>query len=95
MQDETPITVPVKTIGPIKITGPEVNVDIDVPLATFETPLWPSTNRGASVTRRCGGVQCVVLDDRMTRSILLEISSHGAAIEALGGQMEPALRPSS
>ncbi len=66
------ISIPVKTIGPIKIVGPEVNAEIQVPLATFETPMWPSTNRGASVTRRCGGVHCTILDDRMTRSILLE-----------------------
>lgn len=34
--------------------------------------MWPSTNRGASVSRRCDGVHCTILDDRMTRSILLE-----------------------
>lgn len=68
------ISVPVKTIGPVKIVGPELNAEISVPLATYETPLWPSTNRGASVSRRCGGIHCVILDDRMTRSILLEAS---------------------
>ena len=66
------ISIPVKTIGPVKITGPEVNAEIHVPLATYESPMWPSTNRGASVSRRCDGVHCTILDDRMTRSILLE-----------------------
>ena len=70
MQETIPI--PVKTIGPIKIIGSEVNTEVEVPLATFETPMWPSTNRGASVTRRCAGLHCVIFDDRMTRSILLE-----------------------
>ena len=70
MQETIPI--PVRIIGPIKIIGSEVNTEIEVPLATFETPIWPSTNRGASVTRRCVGLHCMVLDDRMTRSILLE-----------------------
>src|SRR3990167_235256 len=66
------IAIPVKTIGPIKIRGPEVNDEIIVPLATFETPMWPSTNRGASVSRHCEGIQCVILNDGMTRSVLVE-----------------------
>ncbi len=66
------IPIPVKTIGPVKIVGPEVTAEVMVPLATFETPMWPSTNRGASVSRSAGGIQCVILDDRMTRSVLLE-----------------------
>ena len=67
------IPIPVQFIGPIKIIGPEVNTEVEVPLATFETPLWPSTNRGASITR-CSteGLHCLILHDRMTRSILLE-----------------------
>lgn len=66
------IKVPTKTIGPIKIEGPEISDEIRVPLSTYETPLWPSTNRGASVSRLSGGIHCVILDDRMTRSVLLE-----------------------
>ena len=73
MQDT--ISIPVKLIGPVKIIGPEINAEVEVPLATFESPMWPSTNRGASVSRRCGGITCVVLDDRMTRSIALEADS--------------------
>ncbi len=64
--------VPMKVIGPIKIIGPEVNDEIMVPLATFETPLWPSTDRGAKVSRLAGGIQAVVVQDCMTRSILVE-----------------------
>ena len=66
------IPIPLQLIGPIKIIGSEVNAEVEVPLATFETPMWPSTNRGASVTRRCSGLHCLVLDDCMTRSVLLE-----------------------
>ena len=67
------IPIPIQFIGPIKIIGPEVNTEVEVPLATFETPLWPSTNRGASITR-CSteGLHCLILHDQMTRSILLE-----------------------
>ncbi len=43
-----------------------------VPMATFETPLWPSTARGAKVTRLAGGIRTTLIHDRMTRSIVLE-----------------------
>ena len=82
MRNMQTIPIPVKTIGPIKIIGPEVNTEVEVPLATFETPMWPSTSRGASVTRRCQGLHCLILDDRMTRSILLE-GSDAAAIKTV------------
>ncbi len=64
--------IPMQTIGPVLIKGPIVNEEIVVPMATFESPLWPSTNRGARVTLRSGGIQAVVVDDRMTRSVLVE-----------------------
>lgn len=64
--------IPMQTVGPIKITGPDFHGDVKVPLATYETPLWPSTDRGAHVTREAGGIRTIVISDNMTRSILLE-----------------------
>ncbi|MCX6995496.1 MAG: hydroxymethylglutaryl-CoA reductase [Kiritimatiellaeota bacterium] len=64
--------VPLRWVGPVKITGPEVCDEVLVPLATFEAPLWPSVQRGARVAARAGGIRAVVVDDRMTRSVLLE-----------------------
>lgn len=64
--------IPMKLIGPIKIIGPEIDAEVQVPLATFETPLWPSTHRGARLSVLAGGIKAVIIDDRMTRSILLE-----------------------
>lgn len=61
-----------RTIGPIKIVGPILQEEVRVPLATFETPLWPSTNRGAIVSKLAGGVKSVVVEESMTRSVLLE-----------------------
>ncbi len=69
------ITIPMKWIGPVKIIGQEVNTEVKVPLATLETPMWPSTNRGASVSRLTAGIHCVVIDERMTRSIVMEADS--------------------
>lgn len=66
------ISIPMKVIGPVAIVGEEVNAHINVPLATFEKPMWPSTNRGASVSRHAGGIHCHIIDDSMTRSVLLE-----------------------
>ncbi len=61
-----------KCIGPIKIIGPVLQSEVSVPLATFESPLWPSTNRGATVSRLCEGIRVTVTDDSMTRSVLVE-----------------------
>ena len=76
-------TIPMRVIGPMKIIGPDVEGDIMVPLATFETPLWPSTHRGAKATAQAGGIRAVVIDNRMTRSILLEAPDIVQAQEAL------------
>ena len=67
--------IPMRKIGPVKLSGPEVEFDGLVPLATFETPLWPSVERGARVTAKAGGIRAVVLDERMTRSVLLDAPS--------------------
>lgn len=65
------ISIPMRYIGPIKITG-DTNCEVRVPLATFESPMWPSTNRGASVSRLSGGIRTTLLSDCMTRSIVVE-----------------------
>lgn len=70
------ITVPMRHIGPVRISSREINDEVKVPLATFESPLWPSTNRGASVSRQIPqGIRCTLVDERMTRSVLLETDS--------------------
>ena len=62
--------IPMRKVGPVKLSGPEVEVEAMVPLATFEPPLWPSVERGARVTAQSGGIRAVVFDERMTRSVL-------------------------
>ncbi len=76
-------TVPMRLIGPLKFSGPEVDSELMIPLATFETPLWPSTHRGAKVCNQSGGIRAVIVDDRMTRSILLEADNVVEANEAV------------
>ena len=74
--------IPMRFCGPLKLSG-AVNDEIMVPLATYETPLWPSVNRGASVSSAAGGIKTTVVDERMSRSILLEAESAEAAFQAV------------
>ena len=74
--------MPTKWVGPIEITGEVVNEAVSVPLATYETPLWPSTGRGARVSRHCGGVRCTVVDERMSRSVVVRAQSAASAKQA-------------
>ena len=76
--------IPMRKVGPVKLSGPEVEFDGLVPLATFETPLWPSVERGARVTAKAGGIRAVVLDERMTRSVLVEAPSAPGAQALIG-----------
>lgn len=76
-------TVPMRLVGPVKIIGPEVSTEVLIPLATFETPLWPSTHRGAKVCNESGGIRAIVIDERMTRSVLLEADGVVEAHEAM------------
>ena len=49
--------IPMRNVGPIKITGPVLDEKISVPLATYETPLWPSVGRGARVSVLTEGIK--------------------------------------
>ena len=72
-EDESAVAaVPMRWVGPVKLSGPEVEGEVMAPLATYETPLWPSVERGARVTARAGGIRAVVFDERMTRSVLVD-----------------------
>jgi len=76
-------TIPMRLVGPVKMSGPEVTGEVLLPLATFETPLWPSTHRGAKVCNQSGGIKAIVLDDRMTRSVLFEAPGITSATEVI------------
>lgn len=64
--------IPMRIVGPVKIVSTEVNEEVPLPLATLEPPLWPSTHRGARVCTLAGGIRATLIDERMTRSILVE-----------------------
>ena len=72
-----------RTVGPIKICGSVLDEKISVPLATYETPLWPSVGRGARISVLTEGIKTTVIDERMSRSILLEADDAYEALQAL------------
>ena len=71
-EPESYATVPLQWVGPMRVTGNVLSGEISAPLATYESPLWPSTNRGARVSMACEGIDVSVAQDVMARSILLE-----------------------
>lgn len=72
-----------RLVGPVKIISNEVDEEVYLPLATYETPLWPTTHRGAKTCTHVGGIRATVIDDRMTRSVCLEADSVREAAEAV------------
>ena len=76
--------VPMKNIGPIKISGNVLHGEYKIPLATFESPLWPSVDRGARLsTYTDSGISITVVDDKMTRSVLFEAPDALTAVDII------------
>ncbi len=71
--------IPTRHVGPISIVSELLTGNAHVPLATYETPLWPSVARGAKVSRLVGGIEVILKDESMSRSILLEAPSSQSA----------------
>ena len=76
-------SIPMQSVGPFKLIGDVETDDLMVPMATYETPLWPSVARGARVAAHSGGIRVTLIDERMTRSILLEAPNAGVAAKRL------------
>lgn len=84
MNDTSYAAVPLQWVGPLRITGNTVDDTVDVPLATYESPLWPSIRRGARIsTMTEHGIVGTLIDDRMTRSILVEADDAYTAYTAV------------
>lgn len=89
--------VPLAWVGPMRVLdgGAEGGVLFEgkVPLATYESPLWPSVERGARVTGRAGGIVAVCEGACMTRSVILEArdAAAAAAVARFAEESLPAL----
>lgn len=74
--------IPQKNIGPLSLSFAGSREEVYVPLATFESPLWPSVGRGAKLSRlSANGIECLVVHSSMTRSIVLQAQSAVSAYE--------------
>lgn len=76
--------VPLSWVGPIHLSGNVLTGEHHVPLATYETPLWPSVGRGARISRLIdGGIATTLVSERMTRSVYFELDGAGVAVRVL------------
>jgi hydroxymethylglutaryl-CoA reductase (NADPH) len=64
--------IPTRVIGPVKLQSNHGLEFVKIPMATYEKPLWPSTQRGARVTLETDGIFSLVSRDHMARSVLLQ-----------------------
>lgn len=85
--------VPMKAIGPLAIWLDDTCESLKVPLATFETTLWPSVNRGAKLSRLAGGIKTYCLSNTMTRSIILAAPDTATALRLSQSWQCEALQP--
>lgn len=75
--------VPMRWVGPLRISGNVVTTETQVPIATYESPLWPSVGRGARVSMLAEkGIVATLVDERMTRSVLVEATDAQTAYTA-------------
>lgn len=76
--------VPLRWVGPLRLSGNVMTGEQEVPLATYESPLWPSVRRGARLSTMVeGGIRATLVDERMSRSVLLEADDAGVALAAI------------
>lgn len=73
-------SVPLRFVGPLLICGETSTYEVKVPLATFESPLWPSVARGARVTSKAGGISTVIVHDAMARSVAFDAGTAKRAV---------------
>lgn len=87
--EPTTTAIPTQWVGPLRVSGNaftsgDAVEEVQVPLATFETPLWPSVGRGASISREVpDGIRTTVVAESMTRSVLFT-APDGATAAAAG-----------
>jgi hydroxymethylglutaryl-CoA reductase (NADPH) len=89
------VAVPFQKVGPAALLfGDAVEPElVEFPLATFETPLWPSVGRGAKVCREIGGLRLTLLGEGMTRSVAVKArSAHDANALVRRWKDDPLLR---
>jgi hydroxymethylglutaryl-CoA reductase (NADPH) len=81
--------VPSRIVGPLYfkslkgLTFEEENQAIEIPLATYETTLFPSVGRGAKISRLTKNMTSTLMGDGMTRSLLIETSGASSSLDVV------------
>ncbi len=82
-RDALTTEIPTQWVGPLRISGNTLNEEVSVPLATYETPLWPSVGRGASISREIAeGIRVTLLHEKMTRSVIFTAATADICADA-------------
>lgn len=69
-ETELQVVVPAKVVGPIKVRLDNFATEnVNIPMATFESPLWHSAKRGAIVSQQSDGIYVSVTDEGISRSV--------------------------
>jgi hydroxymethylglutaryl-CoA reductase (NADPH) len=72
--------VPLRWVGPLRISGNVATIETTVPLATYESPLWPSVGRGARISMLVeNGIVANLVGERMTRSVFVRATDSQTA----------------
>lgn len=85
--ERTVTRIPTQWVGPLHFHKMHEGsltfeaLDIQAPLATYETTLFHSVGRGAKVTRLAQTLQTTIVKDVMTRSLLFEAPSSHEAVQ--------------
>jgi hydroxymethylglutaryl-CoA reductase (NADPH) len=75
--------VPMRWVGPLRVSGNVADIETEVPLATYESPLWASVARGARISMLADrGIVATLVDERMTRSVLVQADDAPTAYRA-------------
>lgn len=69
------VAIPVGLAGPLRVRGRHEDQTIYAPLATTEAALVASVTRGARLLTAAGGVEALVLDERMIRAPIFRFGS--------------------
>lgn len=81
IKKKTTTNVPTAWVGPIHFktmnytSFSEHDIEIDAPLATYETTLFHSVSRGLRAIKQSKSLETTIISDQMTRSLLFEASS--------------------
>lgn len=81
--DHAVTEIPTRWVGPLRISGNTLHEELKVPLATYESPLWPSVQRGARISQLVDeGIRVTVISERMSRSTIFVAHNAEHAFES-------------